>query len=102
MEILVQTNEYVASCEEGFNEEGEGYVFLHLEVHNWNKSVYKSLQEDFNKVINEFKGRGYDRVSFYLPVEASTKFHEKMRPLDYLVKFGPNMEYQAGGWFTGE
>lgn len=88
--------------EEGSDDRGKAYVFLHLDVYKWNKSVYKELQSKLKVWIEEFKEEGYDMLSFYLRKEQSHKFHESMRSLDFITPFGPNNEYKAGGWFIGD
>jgi len=97
-----KTDEYTIKVEEGFDGEGKGFLFLHLEAHKFNKTVFKDLREMLDDYIDECGHKGYEKVSFYLEKDQSTKFHNTIRPLDYLVPFGYDDEYLLGGWFTGD
>lgn len=45
----------------------EGCVFLHLDLHDWSKELYKAFKETFNDVKNVLKDSGYDDVWVIIP-----------------------------------
>lgn len=81
---------------------GEGFIFLHLTVKIWNKTVLKELRLLLDEVIALADAEGYDRVSFYIKKTQGVKFHELIKPLHYKKAFGPNNQYLVGGWWTRE
>ena len=80
--------------------EGDREVFLHIDVSKWNKTTLKLIQQDLDDVLYKAYTLGFDCVSFYVDKETTTKFHHKVKPLDYEVPMNNNGEYIVGGWFT--
>ncbi len=93
-------DKYLLQLEEGEGEDGESYVFLHLQVTLWNKSVFKELKLLLEEVINLAAANGYSKLNFYVEKDVGTKFHNMLKPLDYEQEFN-NGRHIAGGWFTG-
>jgi hypothetical protein len=101
-EVYADNDSYKAILEWGEEKGGEVYLFLHLDVYNWNKKVLKTLRKELDVVMKRAFLNGVDYVSFYLPKKKTTKFHNLIRKLDFEVEMDGNKDYLVGGWYSGE
>lgn len=96
---FVDNDKYLLELE--FNLSGPSpALFLHLEVHKWNKTVLHELRVHLQNILDFAEKYDYELVSFVLEQNESIKFHNLVR----LVDFVQNVEggYKVAGWYTGD
>lgn len=78
---------------------GEGCLFLHLQIKNWNKSVLLELRSLLELCLQSAYDNDVASVSFLTDNEKTIRFANMVRPVDY------KNEYSSGqyalGWFSG-
>lgn len=100
----VKNDEYVIKIEM-VRPKGGGpeTAFLHLDVEQFNKTVFKKIRQNLEDIRKEFLENGIEVVSFYIHKDITTKFHNMLRPLDFCVPMiGHEDQYLVGGWYTFE
>lgn len=101
--IQYESNErFDLNLEVGEDADGESFVFLHLDIHIWNKSVYRELLALNEELRLDLFKSGFDRMSFYIRGENNLKFHKIFGEFDYCQPFGPGQQWVVAGWFLGE
>lgn len=82
--------------------ENEGFVFLHLDVLNWNMSAYRDMKKSVADAKAKFRSEGHDLIFATTDDKKITKFWSRIHPLEELTTFGPHQEYWIGAWSTEE
>ena len=81
-------------------EAGEDFVFLHLDVHNWNKTVFKTLKVDLQNILRMGYEEGHDYIFVYGNNKKIFKMANMVHPLvDDHVLFA-NDSYELMAWKT--
>lgn len=93
--VYEENENFRVTMEKG-EEGGERFIFLHLDVFKWNKTVLKEMKEMLQEIGLLLYGAGYDITGFYLAHNQNTKFHEMLRPLDFKINEGG---HTFGGWY---
>lgn len=93
--VYIENDKYKVVLEEGLGNE-DVFIFLHLEIHVWNKTVLLELREHLYNLLKLLKEDGHLLTGFYLEWGGETKFHEMLRPLDFKVEEGG---HTYGGWY---
>lgn len=93
--VYEDNDRYTLVLEKG-TKNGESFVFLHLDVHKWNKSVLKEIRLILKEVGLFLYSEGHDITGFYLENNNNTKFHEMVRPLDFKIEESNNT---FAGWY---
>lgn len=81
-------------------EERGGFIFLDLDVKDWNLSSYRKLKKAVAETREKFLKEGHDLIFAMTEDKAITKFWNNIHPLEELNKFGPRNEYYIGAWLT--
>ncbi len=58
-------------------EVANGHVFLHLQAFRWNKNILKSLQTEFDLLLEDLNSQGVELLFFY-GKQKQVKLAEKM------------------------
>lgn len=97
-EIYKETENYIASIETI-----SGYLFLHLDVYKWNKTVCIELREELDKALLKFEEMGHDVLFVTSSSEKSVKMWNMIKPCFTVHKLekGPTVGWM-GSWITGE
>ena len=77
-----------------------GFVFLHLEVHNWSLSAYKAIKQSVKEVRETLAKQGHELVFATTADEKITKLWSRAHPLYQLDKYGPGGNEWIGAWET--
>lgn len=94
MHTLNDDDEYKALAEVS-----EGYVFIHIDIKKWSKSVVEKIRTHLDKVMEEARQYNIELVFFYNKKGKQYKFANFIRPVDYEMEL--NDEYMLGAWDTG-
>ena len=62
-QVIIDNEDYTAALEYQ-----EGYVFLHCDIHNFNKTVYKNMIRDWLDMEEALGQEGFDKV-YAVPLE---------------------------------
>lgn len=58
--VVKSTDDYLIQLEVA-----NGHVFLHLDVINWNRDIFKDLKEEFNLLLDDLNAQGVELLFFY-------------------------------------
>lgn len=65
---------------------GRGFTFLHLNVHNFNKTILEEMRYFFDGFCKEAYNRGVRELFFYTNDMQTLKFAGMVRPVDDYTK----------------
>lgn len=101
--VYADNDRYRARIESVSPGEGEPEeAFLHLDVHEWNKTTLKLIRQDLEDILSQAHDMGLDCVAFYLHKDITTKFHNMVKPLDFEEPIPDYPDYIVGGWLIDE
>lgn len=92
----------IVKKEEGFMVEAEvseGYVFLHITTHSFNKNILEKLRETLSQIREQAARDGIEVVYFYTP-KRLLRLAQLIRKVDYVEEL--NESHVLGAWETEE
>lgn len=87
-----------------YYEEMGGHVFIHLDIHNWSKSVCQRIRAMFEATLLYFDTQGRDVIFATTQNPQAVKVWNTIKTHDEIVelKHGNRPVGWLGAWYTGE
>ena len=76
----------------------QNIIFLHIDVHNWGKSVLKSIREDMLDILERTKEQGWDEIYAVTP---NVKFANMIEPCQVVAQSEADKNCTIVKWITG-
>ena len=75
----------------------EDTIFLHIDVVNWGKSVFKSIQKDMQDILHKTKEQGWGEIYAYTP---NVKFANMVEPCEIVASMDGREDLTIVKWIT--